>query len=186
MIERPSAKDILAKSLLQLGKKNPISRITVDMIAKNCGYSRKTFYNNFPGKYELVYWIFERTANGIISQHIGREPWGNVLGRIYRFMFENRNLFGSAWEKEDLELHIEKIIDYCDRFYSERLAKLHGKEILTPEIRFLLRFNGYGATHMVMDWIRHKWDQTPEEMGHYLAAAIPEELVDLLQLYVAE
>lgn len=69
MIERPSAKDILAESLLQLGKKNPISRITVDMIAKNCGYSRKTFYNNFPGKYELAYWIFERTANGIISQH---------------------------------------------------------------------------------------------------------------------
>ncbi len=182
MIKRQTARDILAESLLQLGKKASINKITVDMIVDNCGYSRKTFYNNFPDKYELAYWIFENNSNRIISECIGTESWGDVLGRIYRFMFENRNLFGNAWDKSDLDLHIGKIIDYCDRYYSDRLVSLNGEEVLTPEIRFLLRFNGYGATHMVIDWITHNWKQTPEEMGRYMADAIPEELFQLLQL----
>jgi AcrR family transcriptional regulator len=182
MIERPSAKDILGESLLQLVKKTPINKVTIDMIVNNCGYSKKTFYNHFPGKYELAYWIFEKQSNNIISEYIGTESWGSVLGRIYRFMYENRNLFGSSWDKDDLDLHVGKIIDYCDRYYAERLVSLHGENALTPETRFLLKFNGYGATHMVIDWITHNWKQTPEEMGRYMADAIPEELAALLQL----
>ncbi len=182
MIERPSAKDILAESLLQLVKKTPINKVTIDMIVSNCGYSKKTFYNNFRDKYDLAYWIFEARSNQIISEYIDFESWGSVLGRIYRFMYENRNLFGNSWNSDDLVLHVRRIIDYVDNYYLEKLAAIHGEDVLTPKIRFLLKFNGYGATHMVIDWITHNWKQTPEEMGRYMADAIPEELAALLQL----
>lgn len=184
MIEKPSSKKVLADSLMELSRKYSINKITVDMIVKNCGYSRKTFYNNFSDKYDLAYWIFETNSNKIINEYIGLESWGKVLGRIYHFMYVNGNLFGVSWDSEDLKLVTDRVIDYCNDFYYNRLICLHGSDVINDKIRFLLKFNGYGATHMVMDWVNKKWKQSPEDLGRYMADAIPEELAKLLDLNI--
>lgn len=75
MIEKPSAKKILADSMLELSRTVTINKITVDMIVKNCGYSSKTFYNHFLDKYDLAYWIFETNSNRIIAQYSENCTW---------------------------------------------------------------------------------------------------------------
>lgn len=182
MIEKPSAKRILADSMLELSRTVTINKITVDMIVKNCGYSRKTFYNHFLDKYDLAYWIFETGSNQIIAQYSENSTWGEILGKIYRFMYENGNLFGVSWDPKDLKLATDRVINYCDEYYRRRLISLHGEQVLNDEIQFLLMFNNYGASHMVMDWVNRKWKQTPEELGLFMADAMPARLAELLDL----
>ena len=182
MIEKPSTKKILADSMLELSRTVTINKITVDMIVKNCGYSRKTFYNHFLDKYDLAYWIFETNSNRIIAQYSENCTWGEILGNIYRFMYENGNLFGVSWDPKDLKLATDRVINYCDEYYRRRLIALHGDQALNDEIQFLLKFNNYGASHMVMDWVNRKWKQTPEELGLFIADAMPARLAELLEL----
>lgn len=42
--------------------------------------------------------------------------------------------------------------------------------------------NNYGDSHMVMDWVNRKWKQTPEELGLFMADAMPARLAELLDL----
>lgn len=69
-----------------------------------------------------------------------------------------------------------------DQVFVRRLIALHGDQALNDEIQFLLKFNNYGASHMVMDWVNRKWKQTPEELGLFIADAMPARLAELLDL----
>ena len=54
MYKKTSAKDAIAISLLELCQKKSFQKITIQTIMDNCGFSRKSFYNNFENKYALV------------------------------------------------------------------------------------------------------------------------------------
>lgn len=54
MVDRLTTKQLLAESLLELVDRHKFTDITAQMIADNCSVSRRTFYNNFTDKYELL------------------------------------------------------------------------------------------------------------------------------------
>ena len=59
MIERLTAKDLLSQSLKELTKEKSIDKITVKEITDNCGFSVRTFYNNFQNIPELILWCYQ-------------------------------------------------------------------------------------------------------------------------------
>ena len=50
---RPSSKEQFAQSLVELSRKEPFHKITVEMIVEASGLSKRTFYNHFADKYDL-------------------------------------------------------------------------------------------------------------------------------------
>ena len=50
MYKKTSAKDAIAVSLLELCQKKSFQKITIQTIMDNCGFSRKSFYNNFDSR----------------------------------------------------------------------------------------------------------------------------------------
>ena len=184
MKKKSTAKDAIAESLLELCQTKNICYISVKQIMENCGFSRKTFYNNFDTKYDVSYYLFEKAANDIISRYADKEPWGVVLGRIYRFMYDNSTLFGKQWIAEDREKLISQIIDYVRDYYIKTCIELHGEEKVTERFLFLCQYNSYGSTNMVADFLKGKLKITPEELGINLADALPEDVRRLTVRYV--
>lgn len=178
MYMKLSAKDALKESLMDLCKKKSIDKITVGQIAENCGFSRKSFYNNFDSKFDLCLYIFKTETDRIIDDYKSSESWASVLGRIYRFMYDNRYLFGKSCNSDDMELLRSGMISFVDQYYLDAFEKLHGADNLTDEFRFLSKYNSYGATNIIIDWIKNDWKESPEEIGALLAEAMPSQLID--------
>lgn len=178
---KTNAKDAIAASLLELCQKKSVQKITVNMIMNNCGFSRKSFYNNFHSKYELVIYIFISNTEAIIEKYSQKEPWGVVLGRIYRFMYDNRMLFGMRWVADDLQGLVFAIIGYVQEYYYNICLSIYGKDGVTDHFNFLNKYNSYGATNMVIECMRGNLDISPEELGQRLADALPTEIRRLME-----
>lgn len=186
MYKKTSAKDAIAISLLELCQKKSFQKITIQTIMDNCGFSRKSFYNNFENKYALVIYIFISNTDAIIEEYAEKEPWGVVLGRVYRFMYDHRMLFGMQWIADDLQGLVFTIIEYVQSYYYNVSIRLHGKDSITDNFIFLNKYNSYGATNMIVECIRGNLDISPEELGQRLADALPLEIKRLTDRHIKD
>ena len=70
-MKRKTAKELLAESFRELAQSWEIDRITVQDIAKNCGYSIATFYRQIKDKYVLIAWDYARDVQKLLDQEDG-------------------------------------------------------------------------------------------------------------------
>lgn len=64
-MKRPSIRDVIADTMLELLETKPIESITVSSIIKETEISSRTFYNHFRDKYDVCNYIYDR----ILDQH---------------------------------------------------------------------------------------------------------------------
>ena len=60
-------KRALEEALKRLLLEKPLSKITIQDLADECGISRMTFYYHFKDIYDLVEWSFVEDANAIFQ-----------------------------------------------------------------------------------------------------------------------
>jgi len=178
-------KQIIAQQVLELCKSKPINKISVQELMDKCSLSRKTFYNNFQDKFDLINWFFGFMCDNIIEQYAQHEPWGVVLGRIYRFMYENGRAFGKQWGEQDLRYLIDGMDGYIQEYYKRTIVELHGADALTQEFLFENLYNSYGALNIVLDWIKGRISISPEELGMQMANAMPPYMQSMVDRYHA-
>ena len=75
MIKNRSTKELLIESFLELSAKYPFDKISVTDIINNCGVSRKSFYNTFQDKYDLVEYIHAKSLENLQNQFINESPF---------------------------------------------------------------------------------------------------------------
>lgn len=59
-MKRPSVKDIIADTMMEMLEKSRLSNITITSICDDIGISGRTFYNYFKDKYEVCNYIYDR------------------------------------------------------------------------------------------------------------------------------
>ncbi len=58
MQKKKSSKELLRESAIELFSKNPVDKVSVNIICDNCGISQRTFYNHFRDKNDLIAWVY--------------------------------------------------------------------------------------------------------------------------------
>ena len=58
MLKKRSTKDLITESTRELMRSGSAEKLTVKMIAENCGITPQTFYNHFHDKYEVIARIY--------------------------------------------------------------------------------------------------------------------------------
>ena len=85
-MKRKTAKELLAESFRELALSRDIDKITVQDIAKNCGYSIATFCRQFRDKYDLIAWDYARDVRRLLEQedgtHKGLAAGAQRCGRV--------------------------------------------------------------------------------------------------------
>lgn len=183
MVRRLTTKELFAESLIELLKEQPLDKITVGSIAKNCDMSSRTFYNNFLDKYDLINWIYIHRIEEAYEE-LGENTitWRELIARMVTTMSDRETFFKQALADttEDINLTdtsinrgLDLLMDYIDK-------KEPGKG-QDEAIRFYAAMYFHGVSAMLLKWLRDGRVVSEEQIVAYCFDAIP----DMLKSYLA-
>ena len=105
-------KRALEQSLKNLLLKKPLTKITINDIAQDCGINRMTFYYHFKDIYDLVEWCCQEDASRALAGKKTYETWQQGLLQIFEAVRENKpfilNVYRSV-SREQVENYLYKV-----------------------------------------------------------------------------
>jgi AcrR family transcriptional regulator len=72
-------------------RSEPLDKVTVTELARDCGLTRQAFYYHFPDVRHLAAWVFETEVAGEVRASAAEEGWADGLVRLMLYMRGNRS-----------------------------------------------------------------------------------------------
>ena len=172
------SKNRLANAMKECMKTTPVEKITVKQITEKCGLTRKTFYQNFLDKYDLINWCFDKLLMKSF-EHMGRgKTVYDALVRKFTYIQEEQAFFKAAFrydEQNSLRQHdFEMILAFYENMIFEKTGKL-------PEepIHCLLEMYCQSSIYMTVKWVIGELVCTPEGLASILVDGMPQKLIEI-------
>lgn len=160
------SKDKISAALIHLMEDDPFDVITVSEICSNASLVRKTFYNNFSSKEDVIVYIVEKLVaeyEGMIREESSFSP------REMAYMY----FCYGAQHKKTLSLLIDNNLFYL--FRNQFNSILSSINALVPrnklialdddDLAYVLAFHSAGVTHILEMWIRTGFKKSAREMS---------------------
>ncbi|MBR3747919.1 MAG: TetR/AcrR family transcriptional regulator C-terminal domain-containing protein [Selenomonadaceae bacterium] len=181
MIVRQTTKALLAESLKELAQFKPVDKITVKELAKNCGLTAPTFYNNFRDKYELMAWIYNQKVEESLENFGRGDSFEDVICKWMEIILEDKNFYLNLLKNAVGQNSFRYATnDHAINLIAERIKTRHNLRELPPNIFFCLKFFMRGVSELVNDWALSNCDCSSREMAKFFIEAMPAPLKPLL------
>lgn len=180
MTRKPSTKELLAESLMELSRKMPVDKITVSDITQNCGVSRKTFYNAFVDKYDLIEWIHASNCQKIADTYVRSSPVISCT-KMFAYICENVEFYKSLAKKRSEDIH-QVLYRVSYQIMSGYVAREAGEEYLSEEEAFQLSCYTHGSVTKILEWLNSPHRMPEETIGRYITLAWPVGLAKYLHI----
>ena len=139
MIVRQMTKELFAASLKELAQFKPVDKITVKELAKNCGLTAPTFYNNFRDKYDLMAWIYNRKVKAAMKNFGHGDSFEDVACKWMEIVLEDENFYLNVLKNAVGQNSFRYATnDYAIELLAEWIKAHHNLRELPPENFFLL------------------------------------------------
>ena len=184
MVKRLTTKELFAESLMELLEVQPLSKITVGAISKNCDMSSRTFYNNFLDKYDLINWIYVHRIEEAYEE-LGADiiTWRELVDRMVTTMSERETFFKEALADRTDDINLTETSVNCAldllMQYIDKKAPGKGQDEV---IRFHIAMYFHGVSAMLLKWLRDGRVVTKDQIVNYCVDAMP----DILKPYLGE
>lgn len=173
-------KDAIADTFIKLCGAHSAKEVTVTEIIKTCGISRQTFYNHFKDKYDIIEYVFDRIASqATAAVYRGEGYLENAIKEMLYVFQNNREYYSTVARLEGQNSFFDFFSGYTNTFYCSVLESLLGKEAVTDDIRYMIRYNAYGIGHMVVDYMLSGMKEDPEVIAPLMVRCLPPELKEL-------
>lgn len=174
MIVRQTTKELLAASLKDLAQFKPVDKITVKELAKNCGLTAPTFYNNFRDKYELMAWIYNREVEASLENFGRGDSFEDVVCKWMEIIVADKNFYLNLLKNAVGQNSFRYATnDHAINLIAERIKTRHNLSELPPNIFFCLKFFMRGVSELVNDWALGKCDVRRERWQNFLSRQCP-------------
>lgn len=175
MFKRVDTKELLARSLLELAKSNPLQKITISEITEKCSITREAFYYHFADKYELMFWIYKKHTSEIIDKGIFIEPIIDVWSKALRVMQDYRYFYKDAYEDPIfLRMILNAFIENLSSCVSHHAGE---KELENPDIKFAIRFYANGLLNVTIEWLNQIIKGDVDVISRRMCAIMPRILL---------
>ena len=87
---REGARAALAAALKARLRIEPLDRVTVTELVRDCGLTRQAFYYHFPDVRQLAVWVFETEVAQQVRSFAAEVGWADGLVRLMHYLRENR------------------------------------------------------------------------------------------------
>lgn len=174
-MEKISTKQVLFLSLNELSNEYPVSKITVDQIAKNCGLKRGTFYYYYKDKDDMIQKAILDHINQSYEKYYSLGSWEKLLEHAFEFSYKYHRLLRNFlrncdWFSESLlgnfEAYITGIVaEYYKKRYNAKMP---------DELIGVISFYTAGSVRIYQQWINTKKPVKPEIMAHQVNLCVPE------------
>ena len=108
-------KRALEQSLKNLLLKKPLTKITINDIAEDCGINRMTFYYHFKDIYDLVEWSCLEDARRALEEKKTHDTWQQGLLQIFEAVRENKPFMLNVYhcvDREQVERYLRPLVDH--------------------------------------------------------------------------
>lgn len=85
------ARAALAAALKARLRTEPLDKVTVTELVRDCGLTRQAFYYHFPDVRQLAVWVFETEVARQVRTFAAEVGWADGLVRLLLYMRENRS-----------------------------------------------------------------------------------------------
>lgn len=149
-------KRMLAQSLIRLLNQEPLSAITVQRIADDCGVNRQTFYYHFPDVYGLLEWIFEEDARRLLGGDVTYASWKEKFLEIFRHLREYqvpaRNICHSV-SRAQLVRYLRTVVTPVVREVAESLMVRDALTLSPEDLDLVTAMFDWTFVGLALDWL---------------------------------
>ena len=166
-------KRALEASLKNLLLQKPLSKITINDIAEDCGINRMTFYYHFKDIYDLIEWSCEEDASRALAGKKTYETWQQGLLQIFEAVQNNKpfimNVYRSV-SREQVENYLYRLTyDLLEGVVEEQAA---GMSVRDEDKAFIATVYKYMLVGLMLDWIKSDMKADPKQIVDRLALVI--------------
>lgn len=155
----------LAAALKRLLSTQPLDRITVTAVARECGVNRQTFYYHFADVYDLVAWIYSSEADAALGERRSYDTWQQGMLGIMRYLLDNRDFVVKTIHTVDPAYTQRYLHEQTDRLLMAVVAEQAGDRAISPaDQAFIARFYASGFVGVVLDWVDDGMREDPRQL----------------------
>lgn len=174
-------KRALEQSLKNLLLKKPLTKITINDIAEDCGISRMTFYYHFKDIYDLVEWACLEDARRALEEKKTYDTWQQGFLQIFEAVRENRPFVMNVYRC----VHREQVEKYLTPLVDSLLMEVIGGEPASAAVReedrrFIAQAYSYVFVGLMLDWIKDDMREAPERIVERLARLLRGTIAEAL------
>ena len=166
-------KRALEQSLKNLLLKKPLTKITINDIAEDCGINRMTFYYHFKDIYDLVEWSCLEDARKALEEKKTYETWRQGFIQLFEAVRENRPFIMNVYRcvhREQVEKYLKPLVDnLLLGVINEEAA---GMTVRDEDKSFIAQVYSYVFVGLMLDWIRDDMREDPEALVGRLALVL--------------
>ena len=163
-------KRALSASLKNLLLQKPLSKITINDIAEDCGINRMTFYYHFKDIYDLIEWTCEEDASRALAGQKTYDTWQQGLLQIFEAVLQNKpfimNVYHSV-SREQVENYLYKLT--YDLLVGVVREKAAGMSVREEDQDFIATVYKYAFVGLMLDWIKSDMKADPQRIVDRLA-----------------
>ncbi len=163
-------KRALEQSLKNLLLKKPLTKITINDIAEDCGINRMTFYYHFKDIYDLVEWSCLEDARRALEEKKTCETWQQGFLQIFEAVQENKPFVLNVYRcvhREQVEKYLQPLVD---RLLLDVIEEKSGGMMIRDEDKqFIAQIYGYVFIGLMLDWIKDDMREDPQQIVDRLA-----------------
>ena len=156
---------LLCKAFMELMKKYPFHKITIQKIASQCGVNRQTFYYHYDNIYDLMSAAFEYEL--IHEGHMYEEQsWEAVMGKFLSWMKENRLIIKNILSNIESRYLRQAIYPLIEKGISNeyRPNEIIRQDLADIDGEFIHRFLILGVTQYIVEWAESDFREDIDEM----------------------
>lgn len=158
-------KRALEQSLKNLLLKKPLTKITINDIAEDCGINRMTFYYHFKDIYDLVEWACLEDARKALEEKKTYETWQQGFLQIFEAVRDNKPFVMNVYRcvhREQVERYLKPLVDNLLMGVVNEEAE--GMTVREEDKEFIARVYSYIFVGLMLDWIKEDMKEEPEEI----------------------
>ena len=166
-------KRALEQSLKNLLLKKPLTKITINDIAEDCGINRMTFYYHFKDIYDLVEWSCLEDARKALEEKKTYDTWQQGFLQILEAVRDNKPFVMNVYRcvhREQVEKYLEPLVDNLLMGVIEEESA--GITVRQEDKAFIAQVYSYIFIGLMLDWIKDDMREDPEEIVSRLAKLV--------------
>ena len=166
-------KRALEQSLKNLLLKKPLTKITINDIAEDCGINRMTFYYHFKDIYDLVEWSCLEDARKALEEKKTYDTWQQGLLQIFEAVRENKPFIMNVYRcvhREQAEKYLAPLVDQL--VLGVINEESDGMRVRQEDKAFIAQVYSYIFIGLMLDWIKDDMRENPEDIVDRLATLI--------------
>lgn len=177
----------LADAFKNLMLKESINKITINQITKECGLTRRTFYNHFKDTYELLKWIYENEVIDDIEQYYNLRGWKKAVKIVLKYTYDNKQICLNTYNSlghEYLENFLYSIFSKALRGVIDDISKeMNVDDKIKNDI---VHFFSSAIIGEFLKWLKTNRHESQEDIADRIETMLDETLYTILSKYNKE